>query len=147
MSNRHQDVYTSEELARAVGVPVGAVESLIAEGALRRIGRTPFIAADDAVAAGHRLKAEAARAERMVDLPAVTPEPLFARVVLASRFAERSHGMHAFGSSVIHITLLATLLWWTSGITQTATIEERPEPARMVFLMSPGPGGGGGGAA
>ena len=95
MSDRHQDVYTSEELARAAGVPVAAVESLIAEGALHRLGATRFIARVDAVAAGRRLRAEAA--ERATDLPAVTPEPLFDRVVHASRFAERSHRVHAFG--------------------------------------------------
>ena len=143
MSDRHQDVYTSEELARAAGVPVTAVESLIAEGALRRMGATPFIARDDAVAAGRRLKAEAA--ERVVDLPAVMPEPLFDRVVHASRFAERSHRVHALGSSAIHVAALTALMWWTAGPTPTATVEQRPEPARMVFLMTPGPGGGGGG--
>ena len=153
MSQRHQEVYTSAELARAAGVPVAAVESLIAEGALLRIGRTAFIAEGDAVAAGRRLRAERETTPNsqlptpnLSELPAMTPEPLFARVVHASRFAERSRGVHAFGSSAIHATLLTALLWWTSLPTQTATIEQqRHEPARMVFLITPGPGGGGGG--
>ena len=145
MFDLQQDVYTSRELARAAGVPVAAVESLIAEGALRQIGRTSFIAPDDAVAAGRRLKAEAARARPVVDLPAVAPEPLFARVVHASRFAERSHRVHAFGSSAIHVAVLTALMWWTAGPTSSATVQQRPEPARLVFLVTPGPGGGGGG--
>ena len=145
MPDRHQDVYTTEEIARAAGVPVAAIESLIADGVLRRIGGTPFVAENDAIAAGRRLKAEAAQAVRVVDLPAAIPEPLFDRVVHASRFADRSRRVHAFGSSAIHVTLLTALLWWTSGPAGTATIEERPEPARMVFLVTPGPGGGGGG--
>jgi TonB family protein len=145
MSEVYRDVYTSEELARAAGVPVAAIESLIADGVLRRIGRTPFIAESDAIAAGRRLKAEAEQTVRVVELPAAIPEPLFERVVHASGFAERSRRVHAFGSSAIHVTLLIALLWWTSGPTDTATIEQRPEPARMVFLVTPGPGGGGGG--
>ena len=143
MSQRHQDVYTSEEIARAAGVPVGAVESLIAEGALPRIGRTPFIAADDAIAAGRWLKAEAA--ERANELPAAAPGPLFDRVVHSSKFAERSHRVHAVGSSAIHVAVLAALMWWTAGPTSSAAIQQRPEPARLVFLVTPGPGGGGGG--
>ena len=145
MSNGHQDVYTVEELARAAGVPPAAVEALVAQGLIRLIGRTPFIAPDDAVAAGRRLKAEAACAVPAVDLPPASEEPIFARVAHASNFADHQRSVHAFGSSAIHVALLAGLLWWTSGPTQTAAIEERREPTRMVFLVTPGPGGGGGG--
>ena len=145
MSRIHQDVYTAEELARAVGVHSGVVHSLIAQGALRRIGGTSFVAEDDAIAAGRRLKADAALTPGAVDLPLATPEPLFAKVGHGSRFADRSRGVHTIGSSAIHVVLLAVLLWWTSGPTETAPVEERREPTRLVFLVTPGPGGGGGG--
>ncbi len=145
MSQAHLDVYTAEELAQAAGVPRAAVEALIAEGALRRIGRTPFIAADDAVAAGRRLRADTAREMGAIEFPPVSEEPIFARVAHASNFADRQRSVHTFGSSGIHVVLLGVLLWWTSGPTQTAAIEERPEPTRLVFLVTPGPGGGGGG--
>src|SRR5688572_1591503 len=145
MSRTHQDVYTAEELARAAGVHPAVVHTLIAQGALRRIGGTPFITADDAIAAGRRLKAETAMTLGAVDLPPATTELLFARVAHASRFADRSRSVHTIGSSAIHVVLLAVLLWWTSGPTETATVEERREPTRMVFLVTPGPGGGGGG--
>ena len=56
MSASLQDVYTAEEVARATGVPVATVRALIASGGLRRIGGTPFIAAEDAVVAGRRLR-------------------------------------------------------------------------------------------
>lgn len=145
MSQGVQDVYTADELARAVSVPVSVVEALIAEGVIRRIGQTPFIAADDAVAAGRRLKAEAVGAESVLDAPATPPDPLFERVAHSSKFADRRRDVHAIGSSAIHVILLGTLLWWTSGPTETAPIVERHEPARLVFLVTPGPGGGGGG--
>ena len=144
MFPRHQDIYSAEELARAAGVPAAVVHALISQGVIRRIGGTPFIAAGDAVTAGRRLRADAALSLGTAELP--PREPLFARVARASRFADRRRGVHAFGSSAIHVTLLAVLLWWTSGPTQTATIAaERRQPTRMVFLISPGPGGGGGG--
>jgi protein TonB len=146
MSRIHQDVFTAEEVARAAGVHPSAVHTLIAQGALRRIGGTPFVTADAAIVAGRQLKAEAALAAGAVDLPAATAEPLFARVAHASRFADRSRSVHTIGSSAIHVVLLAVLLWWTSGSGETApVVEERREPTRMVFLVTPGPGGGGGG--
>jgi TonB family protein len=143
MSASPQDVYTAEEVARAAGVPVQAVKALIASGALRQIGRTPFIAQEDAVAAGRRLRANANAL--LAQAPAAVEEPLFALVVRRLGFAERRRGVHAVGSSAIHVVLLGVLLWWTSGSSQTATVTEQHEPTRMVFLISPGPGGGGGG--
>jgi len=143
MSASLQDVYTAEEVARAAGVPVATVRALIASGGLRRIGGTPFIASKDAVVAGRTLR-ENINAALAQASPAVD-EPLFARVIRKSGFAERRRGVHAVGSSAIHVALLGVLLWWTSGSSQTATVTEQHEPTRMVFLVTPGPGGGGGG--
>jgi TonB family protein len=143
-----QDVFTAEEVARAAGVPVAAVRSLVAEGEVRQIPGTTFLAADDAVDAGRRLRASAAPVATSTGALTATaaPDPLFARVVRKSGFADRRHDVHTLGSSAIHVTLLAALLWWTSGPTETAAVtRDRPEPARMVFLITPGPGGGGGG--
>jgi TonB family protein len=145
MAQSLQDVFTAEEVARAAGVPVGAVRALISEGAVHQIPGTTFLTADNAVKAGRTLRAGVATST--VDLTASTaPDPLFARVVRKSGFADRRHDVHTLGSSAIHVTLLAALLWWTSGPTETAAVtRDRPEPARMVFLITPGPGGGGGG--
>ena len=146
MSRIHQDVYTAEELARAAGVHPAVVHTLIAQGSLRRIGGTSFVTEDDAITAGRQLKAEAALALGAVDLSPATPEPLFEKVAHSSRFADRSRSVHTIGSSAIHVVLLAVLLWWTAGPTESApAVEERREPTRLVFLATPGPGGGGGG--
>ena len=144
MSENLRDVFTAEEVARAAGVPVAAVNELIDRGDLRRIHGSGFIAAEDALQAGRRLR-ETWRTATLATTAAVTPQPLFARVVEKSGFADRRRGVHAASSSAIHVVLLAALLWWTSGATESATITEHHEPARMVFLITPGPGGGGGG--
>ena len=138
-----RDVYTADEVARAAGVPVGAVTRLIAAGEVRRIAGTLFISAEEAVRAGRRLRESATAVLAHAVTP--PPEPLFAKVLQKSKFADRQRGVHAAASSAIHVALLAVLLSWTSGTTETATIAEHHEPARMVFLTSPGPGGGGGG--
>src|SRR5215208_4103970 len=144
MSETLRDVYTAEEVARAAGVSIDAVNELIAAADVRRIAGTLFFSAEEAVQAGRRLRERRTTAVLAHALTAA-PEPLFAGVVQQSRFADRQRGVHAAASSTIHVALLAVLLWWTSGTTETATIAERPEPARMVFLVTPGPGGGGGG--
>jgi TonB family protein len=140
-----QDVFTAEEVARAAGVPAATVRALIADGQVHPIPGTTFLTADNAVKAGRTLRA--AGATSTVDLTAsAAPDPLFARVVRKSGFADRQQGVHTLGSSAIHVALLAALLWWTSGPTETAAVtQDRHEPARMVFLITPGPGGGGGG--
>jgi TonB family protein len=140
-----QDVFTARELARAARVPIAAVKALIASGELRFVHGTRFLAAADAIQAGRRLQAEIDAAAPALDFVAFAPEPLFARVVQRSGFADRQRGVHAFGSSALHAALLVLLLWWTSGTTETATITETPPATRMVFLITPGPGGGGGG--
>jgi TonB family protein len=144
MSETLRDVYTAEEVARAAGVSIGAVNELVAAGEVHRIAGTPFFAAEDAVRAGRRLRERRTTAV-LTQATTAAPEPLFARVVQKSGFADRRRGVHAVGSSAIHVVLLAVLLWWTSGTTETATTTEHHEPARLVFLITPGPGGGGGG--
>jgi TonB family protein len=146
MSESRQDVYMAEEIACAAGVPIAAVGAMLAIGELRAIPGTPFIAELEAIQAGRRLQAEwAAAATAAAQSISISPEPLFARVVRAPGFAARRRSVHAAGSSAVHVVLVAVLLWWTSGPTETAAITERHEPARLVFLITPGSGGGGGG--
>ena len=145
MSPALQDVFTADELARAARVPIGSVEALIASGELRLITGTRFLAAEEAVRAGRQLRADVEVARAPLTSVDITPQPLFARVVQKSRFADHQRGVHALSSSAIHAVLLVTLLWWTSGSTESAAIADTPSPTRMVFLVTPGPGGGGGG--
>src|SRR5688572_29010130 len=148
-----QDVFTVDEVARAASVPRVLVQALVDAGEVRLISGTPFLTAADAVFAGRRLRADAgsfSRADAYVPVTATNaatdPEPLFAVVAGGSDFARRRSGVHAFASSFIHATLLAAVLWWTSGPTETAAPVEQPrDETRMVFLVTPGPGGGGGG--
>jgi TonB family protein len=144
MSETLQDVYTAEEVARAAGVPVSAVNELIAAGELVWIVGTQFFSAAEALRAGRRLRMRRT-ADILANAVTASPEPIFATVAQKSTFADRQRGVHAAASSAVHVALLAVLLWWTSGTTETATIAEHNEPARLVFLVTPGPGGGGGG--
>jgi hypothetical protein len=100
MSETLRDVYTAEEVARAAGVPVKAVNELIAAGEVRRIAGTLFLSAEQAVQAGRRLK-ERRTAAALALAVAAAPEPLFARVVQKSRFADRQRGAHAAASSAM----------------------------------------------
>jgi periplasmic protein TonB len=152
-----QDVFSIDEVARAASVPRRAVQALVAAGEARLIPGTPFLSATDAVLLGRRLRAESAdlavgrvgALAASAALPAyvpVTPDPLFNLVAGGSGFARRRGGVHAFTSSFVHAALVIALLWLTSGATETAAPVETPkDEARMVFLVTPGPGGGGGG--
>jgi TonB family protein len=140
-----QDVFTAAEIARAAGVPRRAVEALIASGHLRRIPGTSFVSGADAIAAGHRLRSSTRPAATPVPDTPVVPDPIFTLVADGSRFGNRRGTVHAVASSMIHASLLIAVLVLTGGPTQTAPIAEPRDEARMVFLVTPGPGGGGGG--
>ncbi len=147
-----QDVFTVDEVARAASVPRAAMQALVDSGEVRLIPGTPFVTAAEAVFAGRRLRADLApppgldsRSGDATDQPAVAA-PLFSVVAAGSGFARRSGRVHAMASSAVHAALVIAVLWWTAGPTETAAPVEPPrEPARMVFLVTPGPGGGGGG--
>jgi TonB family protein len=136
------DVFTIDEIARAAGVSRDSIRDLIASGAIRPIEGTAFFTADEAVQAGKQARNQ---------LRAVaTPPPsghadgIFATVDRAAGFAERRGGMPAFASSCVHATFIVTMLWLTSGATESAPVPSG-EQTRLVFLARPGPGGGGGG--
>ena len=96
MSGVPREVYTVEEVARAAGVPTAAVKGLLASGELRFIDGTAFISESAAVISGRRLQAEwAAAATAAAAALSVEPEPLFARVVRTSGFAELRRGVDA----------------------------------------------------
>ena len=153
MSQVLQDVFTPDEVARAARVPARAVHALVDAGEVRLIPGTRFMTATDAVRIGRRLRAEAASfgfgapgfLSEATDPMSLEPQPLFAAVAQSTGFAKRRGDVHAFASSLIHATVLAAVLWWTSGTTETVAVEQPVEKTRMVFLVTPGPGGGGGG--
>lgn len=139
MSLAHREVFTPAELAQAAGVSRLAVDALVASGELSFVPGTCFIRGVDAVRAGHRLRALVAASP-----PADRPE-LFSILPASGGFSERRSRVPAVASSIIHAGLLVAMLSLTSGRTESAPAAEPPDPARLVFLMAPGPGGGGGG--
>lgn len=137
------DVFTADELARAAGVSRHALQALVDAGEVPFIRGTRFISTPDAVRVGRRLRTDATLA---LALAPAAPAPMFSAVAEATGFAQRRAGVHAFASSFVHLALIVGVLWFTSSAIETAAVIDEPrEPARMVFLITPGPGGGGGG--
>ena len=133
------EVFTPDELARAALVEPRAVRALLASGALRLIPGSEFIAANDAVRVGRVLREHATSAAA-----ALQPASLFEEVKREA-LGERRPVLPAFVSTFVHVAILATLLVLTAGAPESATVDVPREEARMVFVISPGPGGGGGG--
>ena len=131
------EVFTPDELAQAAGVAPGVVSALLVTGELKPVPGTRFIAAADAVRAGRRLRTEAAL------LPVAAPSGILATAGRAST-GERRIGLPAFATSFAHAALFLVLLWLTTLPADTAASDQAvDEPARLVFIVSPGPGGGG----
>lgn len=126
-------VFSVDEIARAAGVPAEGVRALIDAGDVGSV-QNRFVSLDEAIrlvqslgapgdgrAGGRRLFAPAPRAVRPAGMP------------LAA-----SGALHA---AVVALVLLATSLGAGSAPAELPV----HEPARLVFLATPGPGGGGGG--
>jgi TonB family protein len=130
------DVYTLAEVARAAHVPRGAVEELLAASDYRLFDG--FVAPADALALGACLRAAAL-------IEPVASAPLFSERPDTSDFAKRESRLPALFSSSVHAVVVGLILWATAGTGATASTTQALEPARLVFLITPGPGGGGGG--
>ena len=132
-----EQVFTAAELARAAGVALSDVEAGMASGDIRAVPGTSFISDGEAVRAGRELRAAAAhRCQPQV--------PLFA-LDTNGQAIQRRPGIPAFAASAFHAALVAVAFWFSAGAETAAVDITAAEPARLVFVMSPGPGGGGGG--
>ena len=142
----NRDVFDLSEVARAAGVPAGAVEFALRE---RDVSVLPggFLAYKDAVELG--------RAARFV--PFGTPRET-AVLELAPRreqllftptgVARREPAAPAAVSAAAHGLAIALVVLVTSAGMRPIAANPEPatrEPMRLVFLATPGPGGGGGG--
>lgn len=134
------DVYSAAEIAKAAGVTVRAVRDQIAAGVIPAIdGR--FVAEPAAVAAVRALSPS----------PAITPAfaASGARELLSPPASSRRRtGLPLALSSTLHVAAVLLLVAASSLGLLSRDIETditRQEPARLVFLVKPGPGGGGGG--
>jgi TonB family protein len=136
------EVFTARELARAFGVSLDHVEALIAAGQIRLVAGTRFISAADAVSLGRRLR----RTTPPVTVPAAELFASYETPAHDSSSYARRGGIPALVSSLVHACLFTIAILLTTIAVDSAATEERThEPARLVFLVSPGPGGGGGG--
>ena len=123
------EIYTAAELAQGAGVPVSAVQAAVAAGELRPLADTGFFSHADAVRIGRRL--------REIAVAGIDPEA-HVRVPAGNRRALAS-------SSALHLCVLVVITSMMTGEAPSAEITEPVDTARLVFLVTPGPGGGGGG--
>jgi TonB family protein len=142
------DVYTARDLADAADVSEERVQALLARGEIQALPQGPtdsvsrYVAHDEAVRAVRAL-----RAGTSVGVPGALG--LGRELFSEGASGQRSTTVPLLVSTSLHAVAVATILFVASlGF---AVADERteplspPEPMRMVFLVSPGPGGGGGG--
>ncbi len=130
------DVFTIHEVARAAGVPLEAVGTLLGRGELNFIPGTRFISVNNAPRTARRLR------EIALSLHAEPARPLFA----PAHGTARNTRTPVIVSLLAHTTLVVLLVWLSTGRIETAPLDEAVhEESHLVFLLSPGPGGGGGG--
>jgi len=126
------DVFTTAEIARAAGVPRAAVQRLVDTGELKSlVAGSDFFDTRTAVRAGLRARQAAALDTSVSESP-----------LLPGSNLREEQGFSAVASSLLHVAVLAALLWSTSGAVEMAATTPKE---RLVFLAGPGPGGGGGG--
>jgi protein TonB len=130
------EVFTVDELARAAGASHDRVNALVASGQVRFIAGSQFVASDEAIRVGRLLR-------QFADDVHVAPADLFE--ASGGGLGARHAGAPALLSTLVHATLVVLAFLITARTVDTAITEERTEPARLVFVVSPGPGGGGGG--
>ena len=125
------DVFTIDEIARAAGVPREAIQRLVDTGRLRPVAGTAFFDTPSAVHAGRQGRLDAASiAEELLPSSRGGSTP------------QQGQRFSTLASSLVHMGVLAVLIWGTSGAVEMAATTPRD---RLVFVAGPGPGGGGGG--
>jgi TonB family protein len=130
-----QDVYSADEIAEAAGVPVERIDEWISQSYAG--GFRGFVAESDALRLIRELRSSP-------DAVAQDRAP-----VSATPASKRRSPAGLMTSALAHAAAIALLVSAaTLGLLNPNDTEEntvKPEPARLVFMMSPGPGGGGGG--
>jgi protein TonB len=125
------DVYSLQEVARAAGVSEAQVRA--AAGGARLLSSRNAVRLGRAIVADRRAGVVAAEAR------------LFSRI--SDPTSLNLHGLPLAVSGSLHAVLLASIVVLLGFRTSAASAarEQAAEPARLVFLATPGPGGGGGG--
>jgi periplasmic protein TonB len=126
------EAFSLDEVARAAGVPDEHVGALLAAGGIQP-APGGYLLFEEAVRVVRSARARDWRSSRP-GLFAAAPVPRPRR------------RMPLLVSGVLHVLALLVVAAATGTAGRTAApAPEAPEPARLVFLVSPGPGGGGGG--
>jgi TonB family protein len=129
---READAFTIGEVARAAGVDTAEVRALLESGAVRSVGQR-FVSFAGAVELVRALRAGVGQAGTR-------------RMFALQTSSRRSGGAPLAASSALHGVLLLAMVLATGFGARSEPVEQRAaEPARLVFLATPGPGGGGGG--
>jgi protein TonB len=134
------DVFSLDEVARAVGVPRATVAALASTGDLAAVPGTIFFASAEVVRLAPALRAAAARTP---PLAGSERSSLWGAAENSTR-ATRPNRLPLIASSCAHTILFMLLLALRSG-TPHAAAPALAESSRLVFLMIPGQAGGGGG--
>ena len=144
-STPQYDLYAPNEIARAAGVPEADV--IAALGGVRR-----FVGHSDAVRLGrHLVRAAALRRGQDAGVPpgVVAPAGSLFGIFSGAAASRRPTGVPLALSSTLHASLIAFAIFLaTFNLSPRAAVlrdDIRPDPMRLVFLATPGPGGGGGG--
>lgn len=146
------DVYTARDIAQVAGVGESRVLELMARGEIRSISAQLPIVADASLGSfvAHDEAVRAVQALRDGSAVGVAGALGLGRELFAQGArAERSTALPLVLSTSLHGLAAATILF-IAGLGYAVADErtdllKNPEPVRMVFLVSPGPGGGGGG--
>jgi TonB family protein len=134
------EVYTPDEIARAAGVST--------DRAVAALG-SPHVYVSHESAVGLARALRGAGVTNLAYGPHAPGSAMFS-IFASATCPPRSKGLPLAVSSTLHAGVLgATIVITTMGLTSSATTlpseQPAPEPSRLVFLMTPGPGGGGGG--
>jgi TonB family protein len=133
--NTATELYSAREIARAAGVAE--------ERVIEALGKADVLVPHaEAVRIGRSLIASAPR------LHFSDPDSLFD--IFSKAPTANRKGMPLALSGTVHgLAIVVVVLVTTLGLDPTATTladsVDRPQPARLVFVVAPGPGGGGGG--
>lgn len=149
MNGTLHDVYTAADIAQVAGAPEAQVELLLARGEIRSIsGFLPPEVPLDPKLDRFVPRAEAVRVVRALRGGKPVGDPRRVGRLLPFDEGGRRTGVPLLLSTTLHgiaaaAVLVIASLGWARADTTEVTVP--PEPARMIFLVQPGPGGGGGG--
>jgi protein TonB len=132
--NPWSDAYSPREIALAAGVAEERVTAMLD-------GRA-YVSYAEALRVGRAVRLVTAGSRVLESAPIFS---MFSPTGLRSRIARLPIAL----SSSIHLGFLAALILITTAasgpVPAILAADEHPEPVRLVFLATPGPGGGGGG--